>query len=124
MTQEPAETVATPQAEGDEESVRATFTRLYADGRAYAQAEVERQKLRAGIVGAGVRNAAILGVVALMLLFAAIVALLVGLVIALAPMIGALWAALAVFGSAVLIAILLLLLAKGQIGHMLEAIKP
>lgn len=124
MTQEPAETVATPQADGDEESVRATFTRLYADGRAYAQAEVERQKLRAGIVGVGVRNAAILGVVALMLLFAAIVALLVGLVIALAPMIGPLWAALTVFGGGLLVAILLLLLAKGQIGHMRKAIRP
>lgn len=124
MTQEPAETVATPQTEGDEESVRATFTRLYADGRAYAQAEAQRQKLRAGIVGAGVRNAAILGIVALMLLFAAIVTLLIGLVIALSATIGPLWATLAVFGGSVLIAVLLLLLAKGQISHMLKAIKP
>ncbi|WP_180275659.1 phage holin family protein [Sphingobium sp. IP1] len=93
------------------------------DGRAYAQAEVERQKLRAGIAGAGVRNAAILGIVALMLLFAAIVTLLIGLVIALSAMIGPLWATLAVFGGAVLIAVLLLLLAKGQISHMLKTIK-
>jgi len=48
---------------------------------------------------------------------------LIGLVIALSAMIGPLWAALAVFGGAVLIAVLLLLLAKGQISHMLKTIK-
>lgn len=124
MTQEPAETAATPQAEGDQETVRAAFSRLYTDGRAYAQAEGQRQKLRAGLVGAGVRDAAIMGVVALMLLFAAIVTLLIGLVIALAPVLGPLWATLAVFGGALLVAALLLLLAKARIGRMMKAIRP
>ena len=128
MIDEPADTAVTPRTDGQpdgapDESVREVLARLYTDGRAYAQAEVERQKLRAGIAGAGVRNAAILGIVALMLLFAAIVTLLIGLVIALSAMIGPLWATLAVFGGAVLIAVLLLLLAKGQISHMLKTIK-
>jgi hypothetical protein len=48
---------------------------------------------------------------------------LIGLVIALSATIGPLWATLAVFGGAVLIAVLLLLLAKGQISHMLKTIK-
>lgn len=109
------------QDEGD--SVGASFARLYADGRAYADAEIDRQKLRVGIVTAAVRDAAILGVVAMMLFFVALVALAVGLVLALAPMIGVLLATFVVFGGAVLLVALLLLLAKGRIGRMSRDLK-
>ncbi|UZW56541.1 phage holin family protein [Sphingobium sp. JS3065] len=117
MTQEPA------QIEEQDESVRDVFTRLYADGRAYAEAEVERQKLRAGIVGAGVRDAAILATAAITLIFAAIVAGLVGLILALAPYLGTGWATGAVFGGALIIALLLLLIARGRIDRMKKALK-
>ena len=82
------------------------------------------QKLRAGIVATGVRNAAILGVIAFVLLFASIVALLVGLIHVLEPLIGPLGATLAVFGAGLVITIILALLAKGCITRMKKAIAP
>ena len=134
MTQEPTETAVTPHAEGLEpggpqegartESVRDAFARLYADGRAYASAEADKQKLRLSIVGVGVRNAAVLGLVALMLAFASIVALLVGLVVALSRHLDPLWATLIVVGGGLLVTILLLLMAKGCITRMKKAITP
>ncbi|WP_242123028.1 phage holin family protein [Sphingobium sp. Sx8-8] len=106
-----------------DESVREVFSRLYADGRAYAEAEVERQKLRAGIVAAGVRNAAIFAAVAVVLLFAALVACLIGVIIALTPDLGAGWATAAVAGGSLAIALLLLLIAKGQMSQIKRAVK-
>ncbi|WP_369805919.1 phage holin family protein [Sphingobium sp. 15-1] len=117
MTQEPMQT------EAQDESVRDVFTRLYSDGRAYAEAEVERQKLRAGIVGMGVRDAVIFAAVGIMLIFAAIVAGLVGLILALAPHLGTGWATGAVFGGALIVALLLLLIAKGRIDRMKKAVR-
>lgn len=145
MTQQPAETAETPQADGvhvappptgapeaaaadneeeQAESVKEVFTRLFTDGRAYASAEVDRQKLRVGIIGSAVRNAAIFVIVALMLLFATIVAFLIGLIIALSPQMGPLLATFAVLGGSLLVAIILLLLAKNTITGMLKALKP
>ena len=126
MTEEPSLVAAIPEAEHEEQqdSVRATFTKLYADGRAYADAEIERQKLRAGIAGAGVRDATIFAVTGFMLSFAGLIAFLVGMVLMLSPHIGAGWAALVVFASTLLVTIVLLLLAKGRISRMRKAIKP
>ncbi len=145
MTQQPAETAETPHADGvhvappptsapdagapgndeeQDESVKEVFARLYSDGRAYASAEAERQKLRVGIIGTAVRNAAIFVIVALMLVFATIVAFLIGLIIALSPQLGPLWATFAVLGASLLVALILLLLAKNAITGMLKALKP
>ncbi len=118
LTQEPLQTDA------QDESVRDVFARLYSDGRAYAEAEVERQKLRAGIAGAGIRDALIFALVGIMLVFAAIVAGLVGVILALSPLVGPGWATGAVFGGALVIALILLLFAKGRIDRMRKAIKP
>jgi uncharacterized protein (DUF983 family) len=123
----PAETAVTPHADGPEdrardESVRDVLTRLYADGRAYAKAEADKQKARAGIVAGGVRNAAILGVVALILAFGAIVALLVGLIFSLAQLLPPIWATLIVVGGTLAVVLILLLLAKGCISRMRKAI--
>ena len=117
MTQEPLQT------EAQDESVRDVFTRLYTDGRTYAEAEVERQKLRAGIVSAGLRDAAIFAAVGVMLIFAALVACLVGFILALAPHLGTGWATCAVFGGALIVALLSLLTAKGRIDRMKKAVK-
>lgn len=135
MTQEPADTAVTPHTDGqpdgapednarNDESVKEVLARLYADGRAYAAAEADRQKLRVGIIGAGIRNAAIFGVLALMLAFASIVALLVGLTIALSRWVAPVWATLIVVGGALLVVLLLLLAAKGCITRMKKAITP
>jgi hypothetical protein len=106
-----------------EETVADVFGRLYGDGRSYAQAELDRQKLRAAIIGAGVRDAAIFAMVAIMLLFALLVALLIGLIIAFAPALTPLGATAAVLGSTLLVATALLLLAKARIGRMKRAIR-
>jgi type III secretory pathway component EscS len=104
-----------------EESVGESFARLYQDGRAYVQAEADRQRLRAGIFGAGLRDAAILVLVALMLLFATLVALLIGLIIALSPALTPLGATGAVLGAAMLVALALLWLARARISRMRKA---
>ncbi|WP_062733840.1 hypothetical protein [Sphingobium abikonense] len=129
MIEEPAETAVTPHTEGPEEAARQesvgdAFRRLYTDARDYAAAEAEKQKLRLNLIMAGVRNAAIFAVTAFLILFASLVALLVGLIHVLEPMIGPLGATLAIFAAGIVIAILLLLLAKGCITRMKKAIAP
>lgn len=135
LTEEPSETAATPHADGQrdgapegaagpDESVKDVVARLIEDGRAYASAEIDRQKLRAAIVAAGVRNAAIFGVLALILAFASIVALLGGLILALAQHMDPLWATLIVVGGGLLLVVVLALLAKGSISRMVKAIRP
>jgi hypothetical protein len=124
LTQEPADMVEAPQPDGHDESIRDSIARLYADGRAYAEAEVERQKRRAGIAAAGVRDAALLGAAALMLSFGVVVAVLVGLILSLAPALGPLGATGAVLGGTLLAVLILLLLAKARIGRMKRAMKP
>lgn len=135
LTEEPAETAATPHADGQrhgapegaagpDESVKDVVARLIEDGRAYASAEIDKQKLRAAIVAAGVRNAAIFGVLALILAFASIVALLGGLILALAQHMDPLWATLIVVGGGLLLVVVLALLAKGSISRMMKAIRP
>lgn len=117
--------VAEPSAQAEaDDSVRAAFSRLYEDGRAYASAELEKQKTRAGIVAGAVRTVAICAVTALILVFAAIVTLLVGLVFALAPTVGPLLATVIVVGVALAMAIILLLVAKSAIGGMKKALTP
>lgn len=117
--------MAEPSAQAEtDDSVRAAFSRLYEDGRAYASAELDKQKTRAGIVAGAVRTVAICAVTALILVFAAIVTLLVGLVFSLAPTVGPLLATLIVVGVALAMAITLLLIAKSAIGGMKKALTP
>lgn len=94
------------------ESIAQEVRRLIAQARAYAQVEGERQKLRARIAGGKIRTIAICGVLALFLLLGFIVAGLVGLIIALAPVIGT-WLAL----GAVLLAVLIVIGILGAIAQ-------
>lgn len=123
MTQEPTETVAPPQPDEQDETVGEVLARLYADGRAYAEAEAERQKLRVGIISTGARDALMFAAAGAMLIFASLVACLVGVIFVLVPHLGAGWATVLVFGSGVLIALVLLLIAKSRVGRMKKAIK-
>lgn len=107
----------------DQQTVGESFARLLADGRAYIEAEADRQKLRVGIFTKGLRDAAILAGVAVMLLFGTLVALLIGLIIALSPALTPLGATGAVLGAAILVSFLLLLLAKARISRMKKAAK-
>ncbi|EZP72498.1 hypothetical protein BV96_01938 [Sphingomonas paucimobilis] len=115
--------VPEPDTEAEGDTVRAAFARLYSDGRAYADAEIERQKLRAGIAGSGVRDAAIFGMAGFLLVLSALIALLVGLIMTLAPHIGPGWATAAVFGGSLIIALALLLIAKSRITRMRKALR-
>lgn len=121
---ETPETVWTPPGGDRDEGVRATLSRLMADGRAYAEAEAERQKLRAAIVMGGVRDAAIFGVVAAVLALSAVIALLVGLIMTLTPLIGPLGATATVVIITFVIVGVLLMLAKNRITRMKKDIAP
>jgi hypothetical protein len=123
LTEEPSLITAQPEAEHQQDSVRAAFSKLYADGRAYADAEIERQKLRAGLAGAGIRDAAIFATAGFILAFAGLIAFLVGMVLMLTPHLGAGWSALIIFGVSLLIAAISLMLAKARISRMRKDIK-
>jgi len=91
-------------------------------GIALAQAEAELQKAR-GVYAAGrIKWIALLGGLALVLAFFSLVALTVGLVIALTPMLGALGATLAVFGGLLIVAAACALIAAGQWKGMVKAL--
>ncbi|MBB3980978.1 putative membrane protein [Sphingobium fontiphilum] len=126
MTDQPADPVSPEEPAGTEEDVSlgAVFARLANDARAYVEAEGDRQKLRASLIAAGVRDAAILIVIAITLGTGTIVALLVGLIIALAPILTPLGAIGAVLGSALTMAAILLLLARARIARMKRDIRP
>lgn len=119
---ETSETVWTPPGGERDDGVRATISRLVADGRAYAEAEAEKQKLRATIVMGGVRDTLIFGVVALVLALAAVIALLVGIILTLTPLMGPLGATATVVIVTFLIVGLCLLLAKKRITRMKQDI--
>lgn len=112
-----------PDENMGDQTVGESFARLLADGRAYVEAEADRQKLRAGIFTKGLRDAVILAAVAVMLLFGTLVAFLIGLIIALSPALTPLGATGTVLGAAMLVSLVLLLLAKARISRMKKAAK-
>lgn len=83
-------------------------------GMAFARAEVELQKARGAYAAGRLKWIALLGGLALVLAFFSLVALTVGLVIALAPLFGALGATLAVAGGLVIVSLICALIATGQ----------
>lgn len=101
-----------------EDDVRA----LADGGYALARAEFELQKARAVYAAGRLKWIALLGGLALVLAFFALVALTVGLVIALTPLLGALGATFAVFGGLVLIGAVCAVVAAGQWRRMTKAL--
>lgn len=95
---------------------------LVDSGLGYVKAEVGLQRARAGYAAGRIRSIALLGVVALLLVFFALVALTVGMVFALTPLIGAIWATLLVFGVLVLGAVVAGLMAARQWKQMTAAL--
>lgn len=82
--------------QGGADSIGRMFVRLIEDTKRFlrAEANVVRVKLVGRLVDA--RTPALLGIAAFLLAQSAVVALLVGLILALSAVIGALWAAVAV----------------------------
>lgn len=119
--------VPDPAAEGDETDDIATFaslkddiTALVGDARTYAAAEIVFQRTRAGLAGkSGARALAFL-VLALVLLNLALIALAVGAVIALAPLV-TIWGAIAIVVGVLLAGVALLVMGAVSQGKMLGA---
>jgi len=101
-----------------EDDLRALVDR----GLVFAKAEVELQRAR-GIYATGrIKWIALLGGFSLILAFFSLVALTVGLVIALTPILGALGATLAVFGGLIVFAAICALIVVGQWKRMMKAL--
>lgn len=121
--QDSSESLATPDDQDAEERSLAADLRVLVDhGIDFVAAEVELQKARAAYAGGAVRTIAILGVFAGLLVCFALVALTVGLVIALAPLLGALGAAFAVFAVYLVIAFICVTLAAARWRAMTNAL--
>lgn len=91
-----------PVTEGEDLSLMEDVRLLVGEARTFAQAELAYQKTRAAFVGAETRSIAVLGIGAVVLVLFAVVALVLGLVIALGTLIGP-WLAMIVVPVAVLV---------------------
>ena len=91
---------------------------LYDDGRELIDAEIGFQKARIAAAGRQVRTMALLAVVGLILISCALIALVIGTMIALIPVLGA-WGAMgATVVGALLLAALCFWLAAARIGRL------
>ncbi|WP_310532086.1 phage holin family protein [Novosphingobium sp.] len=95
---------------------------LGGDARAYAEAEFAFQRVRAGVAAKGLRDVALLGVIAFTVAVFGLGALVVGLLMALAPIVTAWGATAIVAGGLFLIALILVLMAKARWTRTLAAI--
>lgn len=108
MDDEQPPLIAGEPSDSAERSLVDDVRQLVDDGRTLLEAELAYQKSRALVAGAGARGIAGWGALALALVFFALMALVMGLLLALAPLIGG-------FG-AVIVVVLGLLIAAGLAG--------
>ena len=106
-----------------DEPIGIMFARVAQSGKDYARAEMDRQKLRAGLFAAGARDAGILLGAAFILSFAALIALLVGLIFSLSFVLGPMGATAVVVIATFILAGILGVLARARIRRMMEATK-
>lgn len=93
------------------------------EARAYAEAEIAFQKSRAAVAVKGVKNAAIFVVAGLVFVLFALIALVVGLLLALVPYVGH-WGALGIVaGAFVLLTLGSVLLARSHWRRMMARVK-
>ncbi|KWV95928.1 MULTISPECIES: phage holin family protein [unclassified Erythrobacter] len=113
-----------PETEEDDDqqfSLTDDVLALLEDGKTYAEAELRYQKSRAGFIANRVKGAVAFGLGAFGVLHLALIAATVGLVIALAPLIGP-WGATAIVTLALIVAgAILLRLLKGRIDDIRDA---
>ena len=101
-----------------ERSLEDDLRQLAEDARALAEAELAYQKSRAAFVGQEAKRMAILGAMAAVLVFFALMALTFGLVFALTPLLTAWGATAAVVGGLLLVAALCGLIAVSRWKYM------
>lgn len=104
-----------------DDSIVQEMAALIDDGRTYAQAEIAFQKTRAKLAGRSVGIALACVIVALILLNIAFLALAVGLVIALAPLV-TIWGAIGIVVGALLLLVALLGYGAFKQGSTLSAL--
>lgn len=102
------------EADASERSLTDDLRQLAADARVLASAEVAYQKSRAAFAGQEVKRIAVLGVLAAVLVFFALMALTLGLVLALTPILTAWGATATVVGGLLIVAALCALMASGR----------
>ena len=107
----------------DEGSLGASFTRVAQAAKAFTEAELALLKKRGAIVGGATRSIAVLGVIAFIIAFGMIVTLMIGAVLALAPLWGLGYALLAITGAALLAIILCALGIMGQVSRIREGMR-
>lgn len=111
----PDPNAAESEAQGDAfAALRDDVTALVEDARTYAEAEIAFQKTRAGLAGKATARALAMLVLALVLLHIALIALAVGAVIALAPLV-TIWGAIAIVVGVLLAGVAAL--AFSALGH-------
>ena len=108
---ESAAPLAGAAGEARDRSLQDDLRQLADDARALAEAELAYQKSRAAYAGQEARRIAVLGLLVAVLAFFALMALTLGLVLALTPMLTAWGATAAVCGGLLVIAMLCALLA-------------
>jgi hypothetical protein len=95
-----------PASDAATRSLAADLRQLAEDGRTFVEAELAYHKSRAAVAGVGARGVAGWGALALALVFFALMALVVGALLALAPLLGGWGAMLAVTLALLLLATL------------------
>jgi hypothetical protein len=118
----PAPGVAEPASAGDSEGAKpglvAQLRDLYDDGRELVDAEISFQKARVSAAGRQVRAMAALAFVGLVFIVGALIALVVGTMMALAPLLGE-WGAMgATVGGTLLLAMICFWLALRRIARV------
>ncbi|ONF97187.1 phage holin family protein [Sphingomonas jeddahensis] len=103
------------RADLEEAGIGQLVSQLATDAREAAQAEVALVKARAGFAVTRYKWAVVYFGAAAVLALAALIALLVGLIMALAPLIGPGWATLAVVAGVLAVATILGLMGKAQL---------
>ncbi|MBX7540775.1 phage holin family protein [Qipengyuania sphaerica] len=112
-----------PHEDGEEygPSLTDDLAALFEDGKTYAEAEVAFQKSRAAYTANRLKGAIAFGLGAFGVFHLALIALTVGVVIALVPLVGP-WAATAIVTLALIVAgVVLLNLLKGKIDDIRDA---
>lgn len=97
MVDEPQSALKQSTSDAAQRSLVDDVRALVDDGRTLVEAELAYQKSRAVVVGAGAKGVAGWGALALALAFFALMALVVGLILAVGTLIGPWWAMAAVF---------------------------
>lgn len=98
-------------------------TRLVSEAKGAMQAEVDLLSARAALLGSGAKRTSLWGLVAFLSLWFGVIALIIGLLFALAPLVGPWWSILLVAGPLFIVAIIAALAAKAATRDVRDAVK-